>query len=105
MENNTTLIYYLERIKAFKNQRICWMKSSFVVAALVALTVTGWNWIVSQHLVWAFATCSLVVSATWWYWTMSMVKDLIELKQDEAVILSDLISDIKEMKEKVRQLD
>jgi ABC-type bacteriocin/lantibiotic exporter with double-glycine peptidase domain len=101
---NKILIDQLQTIKKFKNQRICWMRSSLIISAIIGAVLISWNWLVSHHLIYTAAVFGLVVAAVWWYWTMSIIKTLIKHREKETSIIAELILDVREMKESLRKL-
>jgi hypothetical protein len=97
----TTIIQDLER---FNKERKLWLLiSSFVTLAILAIGLE-WNKILSGHAVWAIVFTTLSISAVWWYWTMRIVKTVIQHRHQEVEILHDLIIDIREIKKEVNNL-
>ncbi len=102
--DNKTLINHLQKLKQFKTQSICWTRASILVSTLVIAIGVSWNWIVSHHLIWTVATLGLIVAVLWWYWTMNIIKTVIKYREEETNLLTELILDIREMKESLRKL-
>lgn len=94
---------HLQHLKAFNNQRKAWLVlSAFVVGAIITITV-DWNNI-QPNLLWLMASIGTVVAATWWYWTMKLIRQLIDHRREEYEILHDVVKSIREIKEDVKNL-
>ena len=64
-----------------------------------------WDWeIIKQYrLTWYFAVTGLVISVVWWYWTMIVLRLLIESRQEETVIIHELVKEIREIKKDIQE--
>ncbi|NBO28732.1 MAG: hypothetical protein EBV10_05740 [Synechococcaceae bacterium WB6_1A_059] len=47
----------------------------------------------------------IIVSVIWWYWTMSMIKKLLTMRQLEVKILEDLVKDINQVKKDIQNIN
>jgi hypothetical protein len=98
----------LEKIKAdllqFDIERKFWLLVSGFVAVAILSIIIGWNYILSNHLVWIIVSSMLTVSVLWWYWTMRVVRSVLSHRHSEVEILHDLIINIKEIKTEVSKL-
>jgi ABC-type bacteriocin/lantibiotic exporter with double-glycine peptidase domain len=94
---------HLAHLKAFNNQRKAWLVlSAFVMITIVTITA-DWNHIESK-LLWILASIGTAVAAIWWYWTMRIIRQLLEHRQEESEILHDVVQSIREIKEDVKKL-
>lgn len=100
-----TLQKHLNDIKQFDKDRIFWLRLSGFVAIAILLIVADWTLIGTNSVYWVLVSTGLVLSAIWWYWTMKMVRALLNHRLAEVEILSDIINDIKEIKQDVKNLD
>ncbi len=98
------LSHHLKNLKAFNNQRKAWLFLSLFVVVSVGKIVFDWSFLESHHLLWAVATAGLVVSVLWWYWTMSLIRQLLDQRKEESEILVDIVQSIKEIQEDVKKL-
>jgi len=98
MKTKNTTSDHLKNLKAFDRQRVCWNKVSAIISASIALIVFGWNYLVSQHILWAIGCVALIVAIGWWYWTMQLVQQIIKFRMEESQILQSIVEDIKEIK-------
>ena len=95
---------HLDKLHAFDDERRAWLiLSSFVVFA-VLIILYSWDAIAHSKLVYAIGAFGLVLSVTWWYWTMRLIRHLIESKTDEYQLLTDIITMVRDVKEDVKKL-
>jgi ABC-type bacteriocin/lantibiotic exporter with double-glycine peptidase domain len=94
---------HLEKLKAFNNQRKVWLLLSlFVMITIITVTVDI-NYI-QPNLLWTIVSIGVFITAVWWYWTMRIIRQLIEHQQEESEILVDVVTTIREIKEDVKKL-
>jgi len=98
----------LEKIKEdlarFNKERKFWLLvSGFITAAAVAISLEC-NEILTSHTTTWLVVVGLIISVIWWYWTMKIVKTILQHRYQEVEILHDLIVDIKEIKTEVSKL-
>jgi len=95
---------HLGHLKAFNNQRRAWLILSFFVTAIILKIVFDWDSFLSSHIVWIFLTLGFSVSVVWWYWTMRLIRQLIEHRKDESEILYDIVQAIRDIQIEVKKL-
>ena len=98
------LTSHLQHLTIFNNQRRGWLLLSFFVMAVIAKIIFSWDQITTDHFMWFVVSAGLTVSATWWYWTMRLIRDLIKHRKEEAEILHELIVHIRAVQNEVRDL-
>ena len=92
----------------FKIQFNYWIKFSVLFIFLLILTFVEWDDIASLNRtdIWIGITAFFsLVAAGWWYWTMFIVKTLMNQRQEEINILNDVIRDIRDIKNNLTNLD
>lgn len=94
----------LSELKKFNQQRKLWLALSFFVIASVTGIIFDWNHIQAYKLEWTLGTFGMVISIGWWYWTMKIIRHLIQHKTDEYEILAEVITEIKDIKKHVREV-
>ena len=95
------------QINVMNDQRRSWLYASSLVFAGIILLIFGWNWLDEFHsksIWWVVVSLMLLLSINWWYWTMRLVRKLLETKQEEHELLHFIIHNIREIKDDVRQL-
>jgi hypothetical protein len=95
---------HLKHLTLFDNQRRAWLVLSAFVSAIVLKIVYDWNKIEEHHLVWICVSLGLTVSIIWWYWTMRIIKELIQQRKEESEILYDIIVHIRDVQNEVKKL-
>jgi ABC-type bacteriocin/lantibiotic exporter with double-glycine peptidase domain len=99
----TKIKKHIEELHIIDSQRKGWLVlSAFVASGLLGI-IFGWNAVQQYHLVWLVVSGGLIVSMIWWYWTMRLINHLIHYKVTESEILSDIVEDIREIKNEVRK--
>jgi hypothetical protein len=92
----------------FKTQYNYWIKFSVIFLILLISTFIEWNNLVSLHRIDLWIGIVLfftLIAAGWWYWTMFLVKTLVDQRQEEIKILNDVIADLKDIKNNLTNLD
>lgn len=100
-----SLKQHLKQLEDFERQRVFWLRISGFVAISILLVIIDWNFIHAYSLTWFFVTVGLLTSIVWWYWTMMFIRKLINHKTVEATIMSEMITEIRAVKEEVKNLD
>ena len=87
----------------FKTQYNYWIKFSVIFLILLISTFIEWKYLVDlRFVIMGFFT---LIAAGWWYWTMFLVKTLVDQRQEEIKILNDVIADLKDIKNNLTNLD
>lgn len=98
----TNLKTHLDTLVALDRQRIIWLKiSGFISVAIIAIII-GWDSIHRNHLSFFIASIGLTVSVVWWYWTMIIVRKLINARITENKMLTQLAEDFEELKKAIK---
>ena len=96
---------HLDKLHAFDDERRGWLVLSAFVVATVLGIIFEWDHVVSSKYIWLIGSLGLVLSVSWWYWTMRLVRHLLESKNDEYQLLTDIVEMVKEVKKEVKNLD
>jgi hypothetical protein len=96
--------HHLRHLKAFNDQRRAWLVLSFFVTATILKIVFDWKSFKSAHIIWMFLTLGFTVSVVWWYWTMRLIRQLIDHRKDESEILYDIVQAIRDIQTEVKNL-
>ena len=96
---------HIEKIKKFNNDRTTWLRLSGFVVISIILIVIDWTIIGNEKIHWVLISTGLILSVAWWYWTMRLVRELLNNKLSEMEILSDIVNDIKEIKDDIKKID
>ena len=91
----------LNELKKLNFQRKAWLGLSFFVMISISFIIFDTKDLINYGLVWPFAILGIIVSAVWWYWTMLVVRKIIEHKKEETELLIELVNTIKEIRKYV----
>lgn len=93
-------------LKKFKRQRSCWIKIGTIFVPLLAITILEWDEITSLgHHLWLLASLIIaLIGAGWWFWTMSILRTLIDYRILEVQILRKTVDDIKSVHDDFKKL-
>jgi hypothetical protein len=69
------------------------------------LIILDWTILGQNKTFWILVSLGLTLSVTWWYWTMKLVRKIIDHRLVEVEILSNIVGDIKEIREDIKKLD
>jgi ABC-type bacteriocin/lantibiotic exporter with double-glycine peptidase domain len=95
---------HIEKLQNFDRERKSWLVLSAFVSIGAIGVILGWNAVQTNHLIWVVSSLGLVIAVIWWYWTMRLIRHLIEHKIVESSILQELVEDIRHIKEEVKNL-
>jgi len=104
---NKTLESLSDKISRFEKQKKIWMLLSILMVLIIILYAVSWSFIESLNnipLDIAYGTFFLCITASWWYWTMSLVANLLKSKQEEYKILQVILEEVVEVKKDISQL-
>ncbi len=96
----------LAQLEKLNRQRIIWLRlSGFVVISILALFV-DWHYVQeNRKLEFLVISSGIILSVLWWYWTMIILKNMIEQKKAESDAIIGVIQEIREIKEMVKKFD
>jgi len=97
------LLKHIQHLNLFNNQRKAWLTLSVFVVSAVAFIIVDWNQI-TPKMMWLLASAGCLTAVVWWYWTMRIIRQLIDHRKEESEILHDIIVVIKEIKEDIKKL-
>ncbi|CAB4126008.1 hypothetical protein UFOVP181_230 [uncultured Caudovirales phage] len=88
-------------------QRRWWLYASSVVIVGILVIMFAWDWLEGFHsksVWWLVVSLMLVISINWWYWTMKVIRRIIEHQKIEFELIGVIITDIKEVKKDIKFL-
>jgi len=88
-------------------QRRWWLFASSMVFSGVIFLIFGWDWISEfnhKSLWWVIISLMLIICMNWWYWTMKVISHLLVHQCSEYDMIAELLNEIKELKEHIKQL-
>lgn len=100
---DSKILNNLKSLNNLNRERVFWLRMSAFVVIVSLLTVFNWTFLIKNNLIWLIGGGGILIAVIWWYWTMSIIRKLIGFKTVETEIMSELISDIKDIKQDVRK--
>jgi hypothetical protein len=95
---------HLKELVQIDSQRKKLLLIGIFVVAMILTIITKWNDVDQYRVLWLIISFVLIVGVVWWYWTMSVIKQLIGHKLTESSILRELIVDIQIIKTEVKKV-
>jgi predicted membrane protein len=93
---------HLEDIKKYDVQRKGWLVLSAFVVTIILFLIFDHSEIVKHGFLFPFVVAGITLSVVWWYWSMRLIKQLLQHRKEETEVLMDLCDAIKEVKQEVR---
>lgn len=84
-----------------------WLLASSIVYVGIILIIFAWDWldsIGSKSVWWVIVSLMLILSINWWFWTMKVIRRFIHHRHYEVDLIVNIMHDIREVKEDVKQL-
>lgn len=84
-----------------------WLIFSIISLLTIFLIFILWDFIVEKNsdlLTWGTISSGITLSIIWWYWTMHLVRRMLNYQHSMIDILSEITVDIKEIKIEVSDL-
>ncbi len=57
---------------------------------------------IQNNLTLILACTGIIISIIWWFWTMNIIRKVLKLKNIEVVMLDNMITDIRQIKQTIR---
>lgn len=95
-------------INRINQQRRWWLYASSVVFLAVVFLIFAWDWIDGLHshsIWWVVVSSALIISVNWWYWTMKVIKRILEHQEIEYNLLFSIIDDLHSVRNDIKFLD
>ena len=99
---------YEAYVNLMKKQYKYWMIASAIIYSCVITFIVLFDFVIrldSKIIWWSIISILLMVSMNWWYWTMSLVKQLMEHHTNSIKVIKSLISDINAVRSDLTDID
>ena len=94
---------YKKKLQAFNWQRRGWLILSCFIAGVSAGIIFSWDRIVSDHLVWLTVSLGIMLSIIWWYWSMRLIRFVLQYKTEESIVLLEIVEEIRDIKKTIQR--
>jgi uncharacterized membrane protein len=94
-------------LEKINNQRRLWLYASSVVLTGIIFLIFTWDWLDHFHshtLWWAIVSTMMIICVNWWYWTMRVIRILLNHQEAEYDLLSSVLNDISKAREEIKFL-
>lgn len=94
-------------VRSLDNHRVIWLILSAVIFFGVILFGLSWNYLVKLNSTPVWTTVlsgALTITVFWWYWTMRMIRRLLEHQDMVIEILVDITTDVKKIKNHISEI-
>lgn len=98
---------HTQDLNRINQQRRLWLYASSVVLVGILFLIFTWDWIDGLHsksIWWLVVSTMLIISVNWWYWTMRVIKRIIEHQEIEFDLIRVIMTDIREVKKDIQFL-
>ena len=97
----------LEDIDNSRRQKSAWIRLSYVFIVFLTIITVNWSTIIETHNItlWiSISTVLILTAAFWWYWTIDLVRKLLNHKEEEFKIIESIVHDLQYIKKDVDEL-
>jgi uncharacterized membrane protein len=104
---NQLLEQHAKDLDKINNQRRIWLYASSVVMVGIVFIIFTWDWLDHFHsnqLWWLVISLMLIVSINWWYWTMRVIRILLQHQRVEYNLLHCILNEIELAKHELKGL-
>ena len=94
-------------LKRINDQRRIWLFASSIVVSCIIFLIFAWDWIdhfASYGVWWVVISLIMIISVNWWYWTMKVIRILLEHQEAEYTLLACILNDVSEAKKDIKFL-
>lgn len=96
-----------KELDSIHDQRRIWLWASSIVFWAIIFIIFFWDWLDglgSKSVWWFIVSCMLILSINWWYWTMRVIRKLVNHQSVEYDLLKSILRDISRIKKDVKEL-
>ena len=101
------LAQHANDIERINRQRKGWLYASSVVMLGIVGLIFSWDWVSEIHsksVWWVIISVMLIISINWWYWTMTVIRRMLDHQKVEYDLLSCILNDLVLAKEDIKFL-
>lgn len=94
-------------ILRLNDQRKRWLTFSsivFVIVIMIIFFADKINNLHYQSIWWLLGALGVLVSINWWYWTLTLIRRVLQHQIDTVILLSEITNDVKDIKTEINDL-
>ena len=96
-----------ENIKKLNHQRKLWLIFSSIIFGIVILLIffaESINRLHSHTVWWVIGSFGLLISVNWWYWTLTLIRRVLQYQENVVIILSEITEDVRDIKSDITEM-
>lgn len=93
--------HQIKKLKNLDIERKGWlMVSGFIMISILGI-IFDWKTVILFKLQYILVCAGLIISVVWWFWTMRLIRLLIDHRMAEAETLKEILIDIKSIRKEI----
>ena len=88
-------------LQTLEKHRRRWLILSSIVFASAAFIIYDWFQIQNHTIHWTLSALGVLISIIWWYWTMRLIRILLQHRLEDRLIMAEIIEDVKYIRTEV----
>ena len=104
MTQNQIIKKFQNDIDKLNSQRINWIILSTVLSISAISIIFFWESLVNFNSItvwWGISISGFLMTILWWYWTMSLVRKILNYQSNIIEILVEITTDVKDIRQEV----
>jgi ABC-type dipeptide/oligopeptide/nickel transport system permease subunit len=100
----STLKRHLEELKYLTAERKAWLVLSAFIISVILVLIFDNQYLAANGMLGPVGVGGVLLCVVWWYWVMRTIRQLIKHREEEIVLLIEIIDSVKEIREDVKYL-
>lgn len=92
-----------ENLEKIKKQLQCWLAFGVIFTLLVTASFLNLAFNHSIPMFWKMSGVGIAILIFWWFWVMSLVYQIIKIKNVEEQIIEEMLVQIHELKHEIEE--
>jgi len=88
-------------LQTLEKHRRRWLILSSIVVASTLFVIYDWFHIQNHTTQWTLSALGILIAMVWWYWTMRLIRILLQHRLEDRVIMAEIIEDVKYIRTEV----
>lgn len=95
---------HIKKLNILSIQRKWWIRFSILVVLFVGFIYIDFITQNMNIMHWIIIGGGFFIAIIWWYWSMHLVREILNHKHYEAEILKHLVDEVKELKNSIKSI-
>lgn len=110
MNSKTTklLIQHEKDLEILNTRRFMWTWSSLLTIICTIVLTFAWEWLDSiktASIWWFISSIMIIVAINWWYWTIRIIRIVINHQRIEYELIKSILHDIRSLKHDIKEFN